>query len=315
MYDAMSAPGISILIAVRNGERFIDAALSSLARQSYKNFEIILVDNGSCDGTSGIIDAWTQREPRLRAFRHQRVGLAGSLNYAASMACAPLLARLDADDLALPTRLDAQRAWMRQNPRVGVAGSFANLIDTKGRVLGIVRHPVGDADIRRSLRSGCPFVHSSVIMRRSAFEAAGGYREGLRVSEDFDLWTRMAEAAELANVPEVLVAYRVHARSMSSRQPARMAVASACVIAAREARQRCVAEPFREGRPRLRKALALMDHPRSDFARELRIQLMRAQVDMFYLRLPFPPVFKHRLRQWAVQVGLKRGYNALLRRL
>jgi glycosyltransferase involved in cell wall biosynthesis len=315
MRDALLTPGISILLAVRNGETFIDAALSSLARQSYKDFEIILVDNGSSDGTSAIIDAWTRREPRLRAFRYPRIGLAGSLNHAASMASAPLLARLDADDLALPTRLETQARWMRRNPRVGLAGSFANFVNAKGRILGTIRHPVGDADLRRSLRSGCPFVHSSVIMRRSVFEAAGGYREGLRVTEDFDLWTRMAEAAELANIPEVLVAYRVHARSMSSRQPARMAVASACVIAASEARRRCAAEPFQEGIPRLRHALALMNRPRGDFARALRIQLMRKQVDMFYLRLPFPAVFKQKLRHWAAQTALKRAYNALLRRL
>lgn len=311
----MSIPGISVLLAVRNGERFIDAALSSLARQSYADFEIILVDNGSSDGTSRIIDKWAQREPRLRPFRHQKVGLARSLNYAASMASAPLFARLDADDLALPTRLEAQHAWMRQNPRVGLAGSYADFINLNGRILGTIKHPVSDAELRRSLRSGCPFVHSSVIMRRSAFETAGGYREGLRVTEDFDLWTRMAETAELANLPAVLIAYRVHASSMSSRQSARMAVAATCVLAASHARRHRAAEPFQQGRPRLRHALALMRRPRREFARELRIQLMREKVDMFYLRLPVPPAVKLKLRAWAVQIGLKRAYNALLRRL
>ena len=259
------SPAVSVLMAVRDGERFLDAALASLAAQTFREFEIILVDNGSRDGTAQIIAEWSRQESRLRTFRLDRPGLARSLIAATSLARAPFLARLDADDLALPERLGQQYSVMKSRPALGLLGSSVELIDGEGRRIGQRRMAVADAELRLFLRSRNPFCHSTIMMRRDAYEKAGGYRNGLRICEDFDLWCRMAEVSELANLDQPLVRYRIHGASMSSRQPVRMLFADTCILAAGQARRLKKPEPFARGVPQLRRALAFLGIERSAF--------------------------------------------------
>jgi hypothetical protein len=245
-------------MAVRNGAPFLEAALASLAAQDFEDFEIILVDNGSRDRTVDIIADWTRREPRLRPFRLEHPGLARSLRYAASLARAPLLARLDSDDIALPSRLRMQHAAMVANPSLGLLGTAVEVIDLHGQTIGERRPPLTDDAIKRFLTEGNPFVHSSMMMRRDAYDRAGGYREGLRLCEDFDLWCRMAEVTEVANLAAPLVRYRLHGGCLSFRQASRMALTETCIIAARRARHLGEPEPFDRGMPKLRHALGLL---------------------------------------------------------
>jgi hypothetical protein len=245
-------------MAVRNGGPFLEEALASLAAQDFGDFEIIVVDNGSRDRTVDIIADWAKREPRLRSFRLERPGLARSLRYAASLAEASLLARLDCDDVALPSRFRAQYAVMERNPALGLLGSAVELIDVHGQKIGERQPPLADATIKRFLTEGNPFVHSSVMMRRDAYERAGGYRQGLRLSEDFDLWCRMAEVTEVGNVEVPLVQYRLHNGCLSFRQTTRMALTDTCIVAAQHARRRGEPEPFDRGMPKLRQALRLL---------------------------------------------------------
>jgi len=252
-------------MAVRNGSAFIDQALASLTDQEFTDFEIVLIDNGSSDHTGRIISKWINAEPRLRVFRLARPGLARSLNYAAAMARGGFLARLDSDDVALPSRLGLQYAMMQDRPALGLLGSFVELIDREGRVICERRLPVTDAELKHFLRSGNPFVHSTIMMRRDAYDYAGGYREGLRLCEDFDLWCRLAEVTELANLDRPLVRYRLHGSAMSFRQATRVALVDVCIIAAQQARLRGEPEPFDKGMPKLRQALTLLATPRAVF--------------------------------------------------
>jgi glycosyltransferase involved in cell wall biosynthesis len=251
-------------MAVRDGASFLEDALASLANQEFQDFEIVLVDNGSRDETARIIGTWAKREPRLRPFRLDRPGLARSLCFAASLARAPILARLDSDDIAMPSRLGAQYAAIQRNPSLGLLGSAAEVIDDLGQKIGERHLPATDWELRQFLKSGNPFVHSSVMMRREAYERAGGYRDGLRVCEDFDLWCRMAEVTEIANLDIPLVRYRLHREGMSFRQTTRVALTDACIIAAQHARRAGKPEPFDRGMPKLRHALALLDMPRDE---------------------------------------------------
>jgi hypothetical protein len=251
-------------MAVRDGASFLGQALASLADQDFEDFEVILVDNGSRDRTVDIIADWAKRDPRLRPFRLERPGLSRSLRFAASHAHAPLLARLDSDDIALPSRFRLQHAAMEENRCLGLLGSAAEVVDSVGRKLGERRVPPTDAALRQFLKSGNPFVHSSIMMRRDAYERVGGYREGLRLCEDFDLWSRMAEVAEIANLDLPLVQYRLHGGGLSFRQTARIGLTDTCIIAAQHARRLGKPEPFDRGMPKLRAALDLIGTPRDE---------------------------------------------------
>jgi glycosyltransferase involved in cell wall biosynthesis len=310
---APRVPAVSVLMPVRNCAAYLPLALESLAAQSFEDFEIIVVDNGSSDETSEILRAWGRREPRLRAFRLRRPGLARSLNFAASKARAPLLARLDGDDIALPERLATQVAAMRARPSLGLLGSAAEMIDSRGRRIGAIDRPAGDAELRAFQRSGCGFIHSSVMMRRDAFTAAGGYRKGLNVAEDYDLWLRMAERGEIANLPDRLVRYRIHTDSATARKPVRQAVAVACVTAASEARRRGLPEPFFRGIPELRKALPLLGMTPAGFRSHLRLSALRLIVSHHYLALPLPTPLKAAIRGGAIRFGLRPLYLLALR--
>src|SRR4051812_312298 len=171
-----AAPEVSVLIPIRNGAAYLDDALESLTAQSFRNFEIIVVDNRSTDRTPALLAAWAEREPRLRTYRLD-ANLSRSLNHAAQMARAPLLARLDVDDLACRTRLEVQVARMRAQPAIGLLGSAVELIDARNRPIGEARPPSLDRDIRRVQQTGCGVVPSSAIMRAELFWKAGGYRD------------------------------------------------------------------------------------------------------------------------------------------
>jgi glycosyltransferase involved in cell wall biosynthesis len=306
-------PAVSVLVPVRNCVSYLGFALQSLAEQSLTDFEIVAVDNGSTDGTADLLRAWARREPRLRAFSLARPSVSASLNLAASKARAALLARLDGDDIALPHRLAAQVAAMRRRPSLGLLGTAAELIDSQGRRIGALDRPLSDARLRAFQRTGCGFVHSSVMMRREAFLAAGGYRPGLNVAEDYDLWLRMAEITEIANLPERLVRYRVHTDSTTARRPRRQVVGIACVAAAREARRRGQPEPFVRGIPALRKALPLLGRSPAGFRRHLRLAALRLILSHHYLALPLPARLKAALRAAAIQLGLRPLYVLALR--
>ena len=258
-------PAISVIMAVRDAGSFLEPALQSLADQTFTDYELILVDNNSRDGTDRIMSAWAAKDQRVRLYRSNSLGLARCLNFAATHARAPLLARLDGDDVILPDRLSRQHARLKQQPEIGLLGACVEVIGKDDNLIGRRHLPLTDAELRQFLRKGNPFVHSTIMMRRSLFELLGGYRASLRICEDFDLWCRMAEVTQIANDPNILARYRVHESSMSAAGPIRVAIADACIIAASRARERGQPEPFASGSPHLRAALAALDVPRDEF--------------------------------------------------
>src|SRR5262245_17519250 len=207
MPEGVTAPAVSVLMAVFDGAAWIGAAVESALGQTLGDLEVIVVDNGSTDATADVLASF--RDPRLRIERRARAGLTRSLNRALELARAPLLARLDADDVALPERLARQRQFLEAHPDVGLLGTGAREIDPTGREVRIVRPPAEDQAIRRALIRANPFVHSSVVMRRAAVDRVGRYDPSFPVAQDYDLWMRLARVTRLANLPEPLVIRRL----------------------------------------------------------------------------------------------------------
>ncbi len=259
------APAISVLMAVQHAGRFLEPALRSLANQTFQDFELIIIDNNSRDGTDRVIAEWAAKDERIRVYRQNVLGAAKCINFAASVARAPLLARLDGTDVMLPERLETQHARMQREQGLGLLGARVDLIDASDNVLGRRDLPLTDEELRAFLAKGNPFVQSAVMMRRSVFEAVGGYRTGLRTSNDFDLWCRMADVTQMANMEDVLARFRVIEGGIPTSRPVRMAITDACIVAAARARTNGRPEPFINGRADLRAALKLLDVPRGEF--------------------------------------------------
>jgi len=200
---------VSIAMAVYNGERYLEEAIFSALGQSLRDFELIVVDDGSSDGTPEILSRLSREDSRIVVVRQENRGQALSLNRAIELAHGDYLARQDADDLSMPPRLELQARYLDSHPSVAMVGTAAEVMDQRGAVIGTLSTPQGAAQVREALFTArATPVHGSVMMRKEAFHAVGGYRDAFWVSQDFDLWLRMAERFDLDNIPSILYRWR-----------------------------------------------------------------------------------------------------------
>lgn len=211
---SVDRPCVSVLMAVRDGGSYLAEALASIRTQSLREWELVVVDDGSTDGTAGELAAAAQADARIRVFRQERLGLVAALNRAVTEARGEFLARMDADDRAHPERLVRQLEFLQAHPEVGVLGTA---VQRFGAAVGVWERPVDDATIRAALLFEAPLAHPTVMLRRSAWTAAavGAYREEFRAAEDIDLWERLAPHTRFANLAEPLLEYRVHAAQVT----------------------------------------------------------------------------------------------------
>ena len=200
-------PVVSVVMSVFNGERFVRQAISSIFAQRLGALELIVIDDGSDDRTAEIIEAMD--DPRLRFVSRRHTGLSAALNAAVSLARAPLIARMDVDDVADPRRLELQLAFLEAHPDVGLLGTAVRLTDYHGSDLGVWRPPTADADIRRRMIRSNQFAHPTIVFRKSLFESIGGYREDMPLAQDYDLWLRMLTRCMAANLGDPLLLRRL----------------------------------------------------------------------------------------------------------
>jgi len=238
----VSAPRVSVVMPVRNGAAYLDEAVGSVLSQTLDDLELIVVDDGSTDDTPAILERLARSDGRVRVLRTDALGLTPALNTGWRAASADYVARLDADDVALPTRLAKQAAFLDTHPRVGVVGSAYVPLSHTGERLGIVRYPGDDATLRVDLRRYNCLPHPTVMVRRAALEEAGGYR--LDQAEDYDLWLRISERWELANLEEPLLLYRHHAGQFSVGKLERQTLGAVAVRAAAAARAQGRPDPL-----------------------------------------------------------------------
>ena len=210
----MSAMRVSILLVVRNEERFLPAALASILRQTLEQWELVAVDDGSSDATGTLLDAAADRDPRIRVLHCPPAGLVSALNTGLQACRAPLVARMDGDDICHPRRLERQVAYLDVHPETALVSCRVTQVPRQSLSDGMRAYENWQNSLRdhqqivRDLYVESPFVHPSVIFRRDPVIRAGAYRD-TGWPEDYDLWLRLARAgAGFARVPEVLFYWR-----------------------------------------------------------------------------------------------------------
>jgi hypothetical protein len=208
-------PPVSVVLSVRNGGRDLPQALGTILNQSFTDFELIAINNGSTDGTRVYLNSIA--DPRVRVFHQEDKGLAAALNRGISLARGRYIARQDHDDLADPTRIAKQVAFLDANPEHGMVGTRATIWVGDKPTDRFHDHPTEDADVRFSLLFNNYFVHSSVMIRKAALDEVGVYTtdRSRQPPEDYELWSRIARRFRVANLPERLTVYRELPTSMS----------------------------------------------------------------------------------------------------
>lgn len=214
MYSKTYFPAISVVLPVYNSLHFIHAAISSILQQTFPNFELILIDDGSTDGTEAIVREIAAQDPRIHLIQRENRGLIASLNEGITLAQSPLIARMDADDIALPNRLERQYAYLSNHPDTVAIGTYVQFMDEKNQVYRKKKLPSGN-QVRDSFLWGCPIMHPTVMMRTDAVRKAGGYPSQFISAEDYALWLRLLSLGEIDNLPEILLSYRIHGNSIS----------------------------------------------------------------------------------------------------
>jgi glycosyltransferase EpsE len=202
---------ISVLISVFNDRKFIFDSTNSLFPRSVEDSEIILVDDCSSDGSSEFLQELADKYPYVKIIKNSvNMGLAKSLNIALSHAKYDYIARIDADDMCEPRRLQAQLNYMLAHQEIDILGSNATLIDMQSNTVGQSNVPLDHDSIVKALKYRNPMIHPSIMMKRNALEQLGGYNESLRKAQDLDLWHRAVKAGLIfANLPEPLIRYRI----------------------------------------------------------------------------------------------------------
>lgn len=231
-------------MSVYNGERFLASSLDSLMDQTFTDFEILIADDRSTDSTPRILDEYAERDPRIRIINGSREGLGVVRNLLVKESVAPLLAWLDADDVAYPTRLEKQVAFMNENPDIIGAGTSVRVIDEDGDQIKTDIRPTDHKTIDTELidyQHNAIFFPSS-IMRACAVEKVNGFRTEFPVGCDTDLWLRLAEVGRLANLEEILLDYRWHAAANSWKVP--LWQRERAMLAINDARRRRGLAPF-----------------------------------------------------------------------
>jgi glycosyltransferase involved in cell wall biosynthesis len=210
-------PRVSVIIPVFNSERYLAEAVESILTQTFRDFEVLLLDDGSTDGSVTIAQQLAARDGRVRLINGGHHGVVHWRNVGLNEAKGEYVAMMDSDDVAVAERLARQVEFLDANPECGAVGAQAVRIDPDGDAIDFWRVPESHEEIDASnMREGCSaIINPSVLMRTSTVRAVGGYRAGFDSSEDYDLFLRLAEVARLANLPDVLLRYRLHAKSLT----------------------------------------------------------------------------------------------------
>jgi glycosyltransferase involved in cell wall biosynthesis len=208
-------PEISVVMAVYNGGDFLKKSISSILGQTFKNFELIIVNDGSTDGSLNIISTFSNNDDRIVVINNiKNQGLTKSLNLGCKKAKGEYIARQDADDISIETRLDEQLSFMSNAHDIVLLGSRVNEINGKHKVLG---RYFNEEEIVKRIKLQNPLIHSSVLIKAKVFKSIGFYNESYRTSQDFDAWIRLSKIGKICMLNRPLVNYYINENSISNK--------------------------------------------------------------------------------------------------
>ena len=213
-----ATPRVSVILTVFNGERYIKEAAESILAQTVSDFELLILDDGSTDKTLEIVSAYATADARVRVTSRPNTGVVAARNELILKARGPLLAMMDADDVAHPCRLQLQIDAFEEDRRLVAVGTCCEMVDPDGDLLGFASPPLVHEEIDAALMAAQPGVamfQPSLMLRAGAVRSVGLYRDEASLAEDADLILRLAEVGRLANLPQRLLSYRVHLGSLS----------------------------------------------------------------------------------------------------
>jgi glycosyltransferase involved in cell wall biosynthesis len=213
----MSQPKVTVVMSVYNDEPYLAEAVESILGQTFKNFEFLIVDDGSTDKSSAILKKYAAKDKRIRLLSQKNRGLVASLNRSIKEAGSEYIARQDADDKSAPNRLVKQIEFLKANPDVVIVGSSISVIDENGKSLHQHAVLLNDLELREELLVRSPFAHGSVVFKRQAAIDAGLYNKASWPAEDYDFWLRLSDYGQLANFDACLYTYREHDQSISQK--------------------------------------------------------------------------------------------------
>ena len=210
----MSKSQVAVVMTVFNGEKYLNESLQSLLRQDLENWELIVIDNGSTDSTSKILQNYS--DPRIRIiYLNDHIGRTPALNLAVKNASTEYLAVLDADDLSHPLRLKRQVEYLDSYQDVGLVGAWTEFIDEMGSVVSYKKGPTSHQEIVQVMATRNPIVHSSVMFRRALMGLVGGYDETLAYAQDFGMLLEFARISRIEIIPEILCSWRISNNSVT----------------------------------------------------------------------------------------------------
>ncbi|MCK4785888.1 MAG: glycosyltransferase, partial [Desulfobacteraceae bacterium] len=211
----IDAPVISVIMPVYNGEKYLCESIDSVLKQTYTNFEFIIINDGSVDSTREIILSYN--DPRICLIDNKKnMGLTKSLNRGLQIARGKYIARMDADDISAPDRLRKELDFLQAHQDYAAVGTFLKVLNEYSKVIGTIEKPVEDAEIRRFLKRDNCIAHGSAMIRKMCLLNVGLYDESIERAQDYELWLRVSEKYKIANIPEYLYMWRNHRRNISA---------------------------------------------------------------------------------------------------
>jgi len=208
------SPKVTVLMSVHDAERYLREAIDSILAQSFSDFEFLILDDASSDSSRTIVRGYD--DPRIRLIENERnLGLTRSLNRGIELARGIYIARMDADDLSKPERLDKQVAFLDAHSECAAVASYSTKIDRDSADVGLARTPIDGDEIRKRLRRRNCITHGAVMMRKEVLLRVGRYDEAMERAQDYDLWLRLSEDHCICTIPELLYLWRQHGESIS----------------------------------------------------------------------------------------------------